>query len=177
MVSWLRALVRDLSTPERAVLLAVVALRIVGIEWGLPASDGWDVDGIAPRDFLPGLVDTFTPGHYFTYPPFHLALLTMLTLPVTLVTALRAPSMAPADLVPAFLGTGTMTCFAIVARLTSLVMSLGVVLVMGRLSAAAFGTRKARVCTSAGSSIKPTSNRMNWPGTNEKFSGLVKRKA
>lgn len=145
MVSWLRALLRDLDRPERLVLLAIAVVRVVGLGWGLPASDGWDVDGIAPRDFLPGLVDTFTPGHYFTYPPFHLALLALLTLPVTLVTLARAPSTAPADLVPAFLGTGTMTAFAIVARVTSLVMSLGVVLVVGRLSEAVFGTRRARV--------------------------------
>jgi hypothetical protein len=105
-VRWLRALlrallapIRELDGPERVVLFAVAILRMVGIGWGLPASDGWDVDGIAPRDFLPGLVETFTPGHYFTYPPFHLALLALLTLPVTVVTLLRAPSMAPSDLV------------------------------------------------------------------------------
>lgn len=143
--SWVRALVRDLDGPERAVLFAVAILRVVGIGWGLPGSDGWDVDGIAPRDFLPGLVETFTSGHYFTYPPFHLALLAVLTLPVTLLALARAPSLAPADLVATFLGTGTMTAFAIVARVTSLVMSLGLVLVLGRLSEAVFGTRKARV--------------------------------
>jgi hypothetical protein len=151
-VRWLRALlrallapIRELDGPERVVLFAVAILRMVGIGWGLPASDGWDVDGIAPRDFLPGLVETFTPGHYFTYPPFHLALLALLTLPVTVVTLLRAPSMAPSDLVSAFLGTGTMTAFALVARATSLLMSLGIVLVMGRISEAVFGARRARV--------------------------------
>jgi hypothetical protein len=148
-VRWLRALllapIRDLDGPERVVLFAVAILRVIGIGWGLPASDGWDVDGIAPRDFLPGLVETFTPGSYFTYPPFHLALLALLTLPVTIVTLLRAPSFASSDVVPAFLGTGTMTAFALVARATSLMMSLGVVLVMGRISEAVFGTRRARV--------------------------------
>lgn len=127
------------------MLLVVAIVRVVGIGWGLPASDGWDVDGIAPRDFLPGLVETFTPGHYFTYPPFHLALLALLTLPMTLVGLARAPSMAPADLLPAFLSDGIMTSFALAARATNLVMSLGVVLVMGKLSESAFGTRRARV--------------------------------
>jgi hypothetical protein len=149
MFSLLRATLRDLEPAERLVLAAVALVRVVGLGWGLPASDGWDVDGIAPRDFLPGLVETLTPGHYFTYPPFHLALLALLSLPVTLVALARAPSLAPADLVPTFLGTGTMTAFALVARLTNLVMSLGVVIVLGRLAEAAFGTRKARVWTMA----------------------------
>lgn len=153
-LSWLRALVRDLDGPERVVLFAVAILRVVGIGWGLPASDGWDVDGIAPRDFLPGVVETFTPGHYFTYPPLHLALLTVLTLPVTLVALARAPSLSPPALVATFLDTGTMTAFAFAARLTSFAMSLGVVIVVGRLSEAAFGTRRARVWAMAFAGIE-----------------------
>lgn len=145
----LRRLVADLNPVERIVLGAVAVLHVVGIGWGLPASDGWDVDGIAPRDFLPGLVDTFTPGHYFTYPPFHLALLTVLTLPVTIVQLLRAPSTAPADVVPFFTAVPVMTIFALVARLVSLVMSLGLTVTLGRIATRIFGDRKAAAWTMA----------------------------
>src|SRR5215468_3665759 len=74
-----------LGSPLAWILAALLVLRIVGIGWGLPASDGWDNDGIAPRDFLAGLVETVLPGHYYTYPPVHLALLACVTAPVTLV--------------------------------------------------------------------------------------------
>lgn len=145
----LRRLLADLNPVERVVLFAVAVLHVVGIGWGLPASDGWDVDGIAPRDFLPGLVDTFTPGHYFTYPPFHLAVLTVLTLPVTIVELVRAPSTAPADLVPMFTAVPVMTIFALVARLVSFAMSLGIVVLLGRIATTIFGSRRAAAWTMA----------------------------
>jgi hypothetical protein len=139
-----RALARplaELSPGERWLLLAVGALHAVGIGWGLPASDGWDVDGIAPRDFLSGMVKTVTPGDYFTYPPLHLLLLTVLTLPVTLVALLRAPSLSPHDVVQVFVAVPVMTTFAFVARAVNLLMSLGIVLLMGNLARALGGPR------------------------------------
>lgn len=137
--------VQGLGTAERIVVFGVAVLHAFGIGWGLPATDGWDVDGIAPRDFLPGLVETFTPGHYFTYPPLHLALLALVTLPVTLIQLLRAPSLAPGDLVETFLSVPVMTTFALAARVVSLLMSLGVALMVGRIAKAIFpGSRSAR---------------------------------
>lgn len=133
-----------LSTSERFVLLGVATLHVVAIGWGLPSSDGWDVDGIAPRDFLPGVVKTFTPHEYFTYPPLHLLLLTFLSLPITVVELGRAPSLAPADLVHTFLATDVMTAFALIARLVSFLMSLGVVLAMGSLAKSIFQAPSAR---------------------------------
>lgn len=131
----------DRSPLERGLLATVLFVHGLGLWWGLPGSEGWDVDAIAPRDFLPGVVLTFTPGKYFTYPPTHLLLLTLLTLPVTLVELLRAPSLAPHDLVTAFIDVRVMTAFAVVARLVNLVMSVGIVAIMGRLSALLFGPR------------------------------------
>jgi len=134
---------REWSWPERAVLLAVAVVHGIALTWGLPASDGWDVDGIAPRDFLPGLIATFTPGDHFTYPPFHLALLGLLTLPVSVVEITRVPSHAPADVVAAFTAVPIMTIFAVVARLVSFGMSLAVVMMVGRFAERIFG-RAAR---------------------------------
>ncbi|MBX3206651.1 MAG: glycosyltransferase family 39 protein [Labilithrix sp.] len=137
--------VRELGTVERLVLFGVAVLHATGIGWGLPSTDGWDVDGVAPRDFLPGLVETYTPGRYFTYPPLHLALLALLTLPVTIVQLFRAPSLAPHDLVATFLSVPVMTTFALVARVVSFLMSLGVVLIVGRIAAVVFpSARRAR---------------------------------
>lgn len=135
---------RELGTTERLIVLGVAILHVTGIGWGLPASDGWDVDGIAPRDFLPGVIETLTPGDYFTYPPFHLALLTLLTLPVTLFQLARAPSLAPADVVATFLSVPTMTTFAFVARFVNFAMSIGIVMVVGKMAASIFPSRSAK---------------------------------
>ena len=134
-------LLRDLSTTERLVLLAIAVLHVVGLGWGLPASDGWDVDGVAPRDFLPGLVATFTPGDHYTYPPVHLAILAVLTLPVTLVALARAPSLGRTDVIQTFIDVPVMTTFAFTARIVSVLMSLGIVLAVGQMASAIFGPR------------------------------------
>ena len=47
-MSWLRA-------PLFWILAVAAGLRLAGLFWGLPASDGWDDDGFAPRNFLTAL--------------------------------------------------------------------------------------------------------------------------
>src|SRR5258708_8783559 len=44
-------------SPLAWVIAAAFVLRVVAIDWGLPASDTWDTDGVAPRDFLYGALD------------------------------------------------------------------------------------------------------------------------
>jgi 4-amino-4-deoxy-L-arabinose transferase-like glycosyltransferase len=118
-----------------------LVLRVVGIGWGLPASDGWDNDGVAPRDFLAGLVQTFTPGAYYTYPPVHLVLLGIVTAPVTIVALVKAPSLGPADVVQTILHVPYMTAIAYVARAVSLLMSLGVVWAIAKIAEELRGRR------------------------------------
>lgn len=125
---------RLVRSPLAWILLVVLAVRAVGLGWGLPASDGWDNDGVAPRDFLPGLAATFAPGSFYTYPPVHLALLAIVTLPVTLLGLARAPSLALADVVAKLLEVPYMTAYSVLARLVSLAMSLGIVVAMARLA-------------------------------------------
>ncbi|MBS2014141.1 MAG: hypothetical protein JST00_14725 [Deltaproteobacteria bacterium] len=131
----------DLGRGERAVFFGVAILHVVAITWGLPSSDAWDVDGIAPRDFLPGVIETFTPGKYFTYPPLHLGLLSLITLPFSAAAIARSPSLAQADVVATFIGVPTMTALSLAARIVNCLMSLGIVLVLGKLGATIFGPR------------------------------------
>lgn len=114
----------------------MVALFLHGyaLWWGMPASDAWDNDGIAPRDFLPGVAETFTPGQYFTYPPLHLMLLTLLTLPVTLTAAYRAGTTAVGPVLREIIEPPYMTAMAMTARVVSLLMSLGIVLALAKLA-------------------------------------------
>lgn len=148
-----------LRSPLAWVVLAAGVIRIVGLGWGLPASDGWDNDGVAPRDYLAGLVETFTPGHFYTYPPVHLLLLAVLTAPVTIAGLVKAQSLAPPDVVAELVKVPYMTANAYVARIVSVVMSLGLLVLVARITAelragpngdpTAAGPRRAGVCAAA----------------------------
>jgi Dolichyl-phosphate-mannose-protein mannosyltransferase len=136
-----RLLHEQARSPLAWICAAVLLVRIVGIGWGLPASDGWDNDGVAPRDFLASLVQTATPGSYATYPPLHLVLLAVVTAPVTLVALVRAPSLSTADVVAQMLHVPTMTTIAVLARLVSLVMSIGIVWAVAKIAEELRGER------------------------------------
>jgi hypothetical protein len=116
----LPALRRAWSSPLLFIYVLAVVLRLPGLFWGLPSSDGWDDDSVAPRDFLPGLVQTFTPGEYYTYPPVHLVLLTIATAPIWLFKLVTARSLAPGDLIQSFVTVPTMTALAVVARIIAI---------------------------------------------------------
>lgn len=116
------------------ILAAQVVVHSVGVGWGLPAADGWDNDGVAPRDFLAGIVATFTPGAYFRYPPVHLALLAVITSPATAVALIRARSLASADVVSEITAVPYMTFFSIVARVVTIAMAAGLVWALARMA-------------------------------------------
>jgi hypothetical protein len=129
-MGWWRRCARalaELPLGVRVVLVAAAVLHGAGLSWGMPASDGWDVDGVAPRDVLPGLAETFTPGHFYTYPPLHLAILATLTLPVTIAAVARAGSLSVPAVLQVILDPVYMTGIAMVARAVAVLMSLGVV--------------------------------------------------
>jgi hypothetical protein len=128
------ARVATLTRSLRLVLLVIAFVHGLGLSWGLPASDAWDNDGVAPRDFLPGLAATFTPGDYYTYPPLHLALLALLTAPVTVVAAVKAGSTRVPDVIREIIQPPYMTAMAMTARIVALLMSLGIVLVVAKLT-------------------------------------------
>ncbi|MCL2724038.1 MAG: hypothetical protein FWD69_06330 [Polyangiaceae bacterium] len=126
--------IASLPPGARAALLVAFLLHACGIFWGMPASDAWDNDGIAPRDFLPGLAETFAPGSYFTYPPLHLAILAVLTLPVTLVAVVRAKSMSVPDVLSEIVAPSYMTMMAMTARFVALGMSLVIIVALAKIA-------------------------------------------
>ena len=134
----MRSLVRN---PLVWILAAAAGLRLAGLFWGLPSSDGWDDDGFAPRNFLTALALTYKQGSYFTYPPLHAFLLALLTLPGIIVALLQVPSFHQADVIGEFTKPGYMTFFAVVGRLVSLVMSLGIIWSIGEMARLVAGRR------------------------------------
>ena len=133
------------ASPLAWILLVAALVRVVGLTWGLPASDGWDNDGIAPRDFLPGLIETFTPGHYFTYPPAQFVILAIASLPVTIVMVARAPSLAPAAIVAEAVKVPYMTAYAVIARAVAIGMSIGIIYAIAKMVELVAG-RRAGIC-------------------------------
>jgi hypothetical protein len=116
------------------ILAAAGGLRLAGLFWGLPASDGWDDDGFAPRNFLTALALTYKPGSYFTYPPLHAVLLALLSAPGIVIALLQVPSFHQADVIGEFTKPGYMSFFALVGRLVSLGMSLGIIWAVGEMA-------------------------------------------
>lgn len=129
---WRRALLAVASLPLelRLVLLLAAVLHGIGLSWGMPSSDAWDNDGVAPRDIIPGLVATFSPGDYYTYPPLQLAIVGVLTLPVTLLAVVNAGTTSVPAVIEEILHPPYMTAITMTARLVTLMMSLGIVAVL-----------------------------------------------
>jgi len=132
-----------LRSPLFWILLLAAVLRAPGIGWGLPASDGWDDDGVAPRNFLVGLAQTYMPGSYFTYPPLHMILLALLAMPGLVVALMKAHALTRTDVIAEFIQVPIMTYFALVARVVSVAMSLGTIVIIARMTELAAGKRAA----------------------------------
>jgi hypothetical protein len=135
---------RDLwRSPVGKVLAVAILLRLTGLSWGLPASDGWDDDGVAPRDFLVGALMTYWPGHHYVYPPLHLIILTIASAPVWIAALLGAPSLGQDALVAAFIQVPTMTALTVVARATTACLSLGLLWNVAKIGEDLRGSKRA----------------------------------
>lgn len=137
------------DSPLFWILVVAALMRTAALGWGLPASDGWDDDGVAPRNFLVGLIETYTPGHHFAYPPLHMFILAVLSLPGILAALIGASSLAPKDVIAEMIHVPYMTYFAVVARLVSLAFSLGTIVVVGRMGELLAGRRAGLLAAAA----------------------------
>jgi hypothetical protein len=79
-----------MSRAEGFVLATFGLFVAVGLTWGLPGPDTWCVDSMSPRSCgLGAIVETYRPGHFHTYPPLHMAILTVISLPWVALAASR----------------------------------------------------------------------------------------
>jgi 4-amino-4-deoxy-L-arabinose transferase-like glycosyltransferase len=148
-------LVRWCHSPLFWILCAATVFRMAGITWGLPASDGWDDDGIAPRNFLVGLVETYESGSYFAYPPLHMVVLAILTSPGWIIALFEAHSLTQHDVIGEFIQFPYMTFFSVVARVVSAAMSVGTIFLIGRMAETIAG-RRAGLCAAAACTLNAT---------------------
>ncbi len=124
-----RVTARAAKDPAWIAIAASFSLAVlVGCTWGLPGSDSWAADSISPRSCgLGAIVETYWPGHFHTYPPLHMALLTLLSLPWMALAAHRVGldvDALSAELVKPLYMTG----IEVSARLLAAVMALGILL-------------------------------------------------
>ncbi len=130
------------SNPYAAILVGMTAVFcLIGCGWGLPATESWSADSISPRSVgLLAVALPFQPGRFHTYPPLHMLLLTLLSLPVILFTLARAGT-APAKFIPAMIAPLPMTIIESTARLVAAFMAVGIVLNIYRIFARSIGKR------------------------------------
>jgi hypothetical protein len=144
---------RAIRSPLAWTLSGVLTLFVVGLGWGLPASDPWDNDGVAPRDFLVGVAQTFAKdGFDFAYlhlAPLHLVLLAALTLPTSLTALRAAGGTDPETLIHTFIQPRYMTPIAWIARAVSVAMAIGVVLALARVAEELRAGRRAGALVAA----------------------------
>ncbi len=91
------------------------------------------------------MIQTYTPGDHYTYPPFHLLLLTLASAPVWITTLVQAPVLEPASVIHTFIRIPTMTAMAVIARAASVLMSLGLLWNVAQIGTLLRGTARAGV--------------------------------
>jgi hypothetical protein len=99
------------------VLAAAAFLAGWGLDWGLPAEYGWAPDEVLPRDVAEAAAQRFSGGWHSKYPPFHFALLALVTAPARLAGGNHA-AMAASRLLSLAMGLATLaSLFALTRRL------------------------------------------------------------
>ena len=120
----MRARLRD---PFTWIVLGFSLFCAVGAAWNLPCTDAWSNDEVSPRASMLGAVfETWTPGHFFRYPPLHVLLLTVLQSPLILAGIARA-GLSQAAIEHELISPSYMTPAAIVGRLVAFAMGLTIV--------------------------------------------------
>jgi 4-amino-4-deoxy-L-arabinose transferase-like glycosyltransferase len=114
------------------ILLLSFVLNITGINWGLPNYVDWSVDTIVPFDMLEGAYYRFSGGWANFYPPLHYILQAALVAPLMGYLVLSGGLKRPNPVFPFGLSDPlwTLSQIILIARLTSVLMGVGIVLLV-----------------------------------------------
>ena len=134
-----------------AVLVASLALMLLGIQWGLPNLESWNGDDVSPEKPL-RVLDNWLWRHH-KYPYLHWWLNLLLYLPW--LAGLALAGLLDLGCLPRLEAEcfdapeRDMTVFMVVSRLLSVAMGVGVVLLTRKLALALHGDRRAALLAAA----------------------------
>lgn len=118
--------------PIVVILLMSFVFNITGINWGLPNYLDWAVDTTVPFDMLEAAYYRFSGGWANIYPPLHYALQAALSAPLMAYVVVSGGLNAPNPIFPFGFSDplSTLTHIIIIARLLSVLMGVGIVLLV-----------------------------------------------
>ncbi len=125
-------LMRRENLPVALVLVASLVFAVVGLGWGIPHTMDWAIDSVAPYRVLLAGYERFSNGWWDKYPPFHLALLAILYAPYLGYLKLTGGLGRPKPVFPFGLEdpAASLGALILIARVVSVLMALGVVLLV-----------------------------------------------
>jgi len=135
-----------LKKPLVWILLVNAALFITGIWWGLPSSEDWHSDSLAPYYPLLGLSQLFSFGYLNKYPLVHQALLSILNIPVAAAAFINSNPMeglSVSKFIMLLRSPEYATLLTLTDRLVSVFMGLGIIYYMYKCVKELFGERTA----------------------------------
>ncbi len=132
--------------PISYILLFCMIIFPVGILWGLPNSETWLSDSLAPFHPLIGLSKGFSYGYYHKYPLVHQLLLALLNIPVLVAALINSNPFEGLQLFKFLVLIQTppyATALILIDRIVSLIMAVGLVYIVYLSSKKLFGKRPA----------------------------------
>lgn len=135
-----------LKKPITWIMFFNMVLFLIGITWGLPSSEDWHSDSLAPYHPLLGLSQGFSFGYLNKYPLVHQVILALLNIPVAVAAFINSNPMEGLNLSkflmlirsPEYASVLTLT-----DRLVSVFMGLGIIYWMYRCVKELFNERTA----------------------------------
>lgn len=136
--------------PRVWLLIAAFALYITGINWGLPSSEDWLSDSLAPFHPLLGLMKGFSFGYLHKYPLVHQFILAILNLPVVIAALVKSdPSNGVSlfELVNTLRSPSYASALILIDRLVSVAMALGIIHYVYKITRELFNDRAALIAS------------------------------
>ena len=115
-----------------SILVLSFVLNITGITWGLPNYLDWAIDTIVPFDMLEGAYHHFSNGWANAYPPLPYLTQAALSAPLMGYLVVSGGLKAPTPIFPFGLADplSTMTYIIMIARIWSVLLAVGIVLLV-----------------------------------------------
>ena len=135
-----------LKKPIVWILLINAVFFITGIWWGMPSSEDWHSDSLAPYYPLLGLSQLFSFGYLNKYPLVHQAFLSILNIPVAAAAFINSNPMEGLSLskfIMLLRSPEYATILTLTDRFVSVFMGLGIIYFMYKCVKELFGERTA----------------------------------